>query len=83
LTLSSESTLNGIQYYYGRTTVLDETEAMEISKSEPGFMAGTGIQYKIFSVEVRYRHGLGITTNGSEPATTTNQLSFMIGFRLF
>jgi hypothetical protein len=84
IAISSETSLNAVQYYYGSIIELPEKEAIGIENTELGFFTGIGLKYSRFSLETRYRLGSGITVSGdqSSTGTKTKQLSFVLGFRI-
>ena len=84
MTLSSKTTLNTVQYYFGTVYEFPEADAIGIKESEESAFAGAGLKFTRLSFEVRYKIGDGITIPGAEISTETKteQLSFVLGLRI-
>ncbi len=74
------------QYYSGTPHVFPKIDpAVPIKNTEEALFVGAGVKYWRLYFETRYRYGDGITAKGDEisTATSTYQLNFMLGIRLF
>ena len=76
--------LKTVQHYLGTIYEYPHAKAIGIKDNEESAFAGAGLKITRLSFEVRYKIGDGITVPGSQVSTETKteQLSFVLEFRI-